>query len=95
MAGLGINHADEPVRGDATGDPPVRRRAFGVVVILDELDVPPGDQGQQPDGVGGDRSGGPLGHLPQHRQGISHQRIDKTTRAVWSFQAILGLPGSS
>ncbi len=78
VPGLGVHHADDPVRGDALSDPPPRRAAGinTVRVGFDQFDVLTGDQREQPHRVTR-RAGRLLTDAVQHRQRVAHQSIDQ------------------
>jgi hypothetical protein len=74
---LGVDDADHPVRSDLLGDPPTRRttRIVGVVRV-NELDVLPGDQREQPDGVRR-RPGLLRRQRREHRQRVADEGVDQ------------------
>jgi hypothetical protein len=88
---VGVDDADHPVRGDLPGDPPPRRVTR--IVRIDQLDVLPGDQREQPDGVR--RRPGSCSGSARARQGVRDEGVDQRVAGGLSFQAIRGLPGSS
>ena len=97
VPGFGVHDADDPVRGDLAGDPPPRRPAGSSGVGVDQLDVLTGDQREQPDRVGRRPAARLLGPAtrpgPRGRRGPARRSAPPGPRS--SFQAILGLPGSS
>ncbi len=78
---IGVAGADHPVGSDSAGDPPPRRGVLAIRAVvgvgLDELDVLPSDQREQPDCVSGLRPGFLLGEGIEHRQRVTDQPVDQ------------------